>query len=66
MTAEQIRARLKTESNRLQSQAALARKIGVSAQFLCEVIAGRRAPTGLILAFLGLEKSVRYGPLTKR
>ena len=65
MTAEQIRARLKTESNRLQSQAALARKIGVSAQFLCEVIAGRRAPTGRILAFLEVEKTIQYRDLTK-
>lgn len=39
------------------TQAAYAKEIGVSAQFLGDVYRGRRAPGPRVLDYLGLEKS---------
>lgn len=42
------------------SQAELARRIGVSRSFLCEVVNGKRRPTGKILTYLGVKERVTY------
>lgn len=42
------------------SQKALATELGISQQYLCDVLAGRREPGDGILAPLGLEKVTCY------
>lgn len=42
------------------SQAEMAQNIGVSAPFLCEVLASRKRPSPKILEYLGMVKSVTY------
>ena len=39
---------------------ALAKRIGVSPTFLCDILNGRREPSGKPVAFLGLTREVRY------
>lgn len=43
-----------------ESQASVARKIGISPQYLGQVIAGDRPLSEKILAFLGYERVVTY------
>lgn len=43
-----------------ESQASVARKIGISPQYLGQVIAGNRPLSEKILAFLGYERVVTY------
>lgn len=42
------------------SQKALATELGISQQYLCDVLAGRREPGNSILEPLGLEKRITY------
>lgn len=51
---------LKRETDKAGSQKAYAAAIGVSAQYLSEVLAGTRAPGEKILKALGLRKIVVY------
>lgn len=41
-------------------QADLAMRIGISPQFLSEILKGKRNPSKTVLDFLGLEKVVSY------
>lgn len=41
------------------SQRNLAKKLGVSPMFICDIIKGRREPGEKILKALGLQKNVR-------
>lgn len=50
---------LKQES-RSTSQKELAKSIGCSAQFLCDLLKGRRRPTGKVLEYLGLREAITY------
>lgn len=34
--------------------------IGVSAPFICQVLSGQKPPTGKVLDFLGLKKTICY------
>lgn len=45
---------------RAGSQRAAAQQLGVSAQYLCDVLKGRRAPGSKILEPLGLKRVVGY------
>lgn len=44
------------------TQAALAERIGISPQFLSEILKGKRNPSKTVLDFLELEKVVSYQP----
>lgn len=60
LTAAQVRAALRREARAAGSQKALAKRIGVSPPFLCDILNGRREPSGKPVAFLGLTREVRY------
>lgn len=38
----------------------MAKAIGVSSSFLSQVVNGKKEPCGLVLKFVGLEKTVSY------
>ncbi|MDF2434507.1 MAG: hypothetical protein JWP44_4138 [Mucilaginibacter sp.] len=60
-TAKQVRDRLWAVINsRRHNQLTLAAAIGVSAQFLNDVLHGRKEPTGKVLEYLGLVRVVVY------
>ena len=46
------------------SQASLATEIGISPQYLNDILKGRRDPGETVLRYLGLRKRVIYVPLT--
>jgi transcriptional regulator with XRE-family HTH domain len=46
------------------SQASLAAEIGISPQYLNDILKGRRDPGETVLRYLGLQKRVIYVPLT--
>lgn len=52
-----LRDQLKTTT-----QSTLAASIGISPQFLSQILNGERNPSDAVLNFLGLEKVVRYRP----
>ena len=60
MTADQVRAALERQVERYGSQKALAAVIGVTPAFVCDIINGRREPSGKPVAFLGLRRVVSY------
>jgi len=57
-----LRERMKPE----QTQASFAEQIGVSPQFLCEVLKGTRRPGKRILEYLGYEKHIVYRPIVRK
>lgn len=59
LTAEQVRRLLKREQNG-DTQKDFANKIGVSPPHLCDVLAGKREPSGKVLEYLKLERIVGY------
>lgn len=44
------------------TQAAVARQLGISKQYLCDILAGRREPGPLVLDAMDLERRVAYFP----
>ena len=48
------------------TQARLAERIGISPQFLSEILKAKRNPSKRVLDFLGLEKVVTYQPRQTR
>jgi hypothetical protein len=48
------------EMARPTTDAALAKQLGLSPQYLCDVLLGRREPGPKLLRALGLRKEVRY------
>jgi len=60
MDAEGVRRRLREKGVGFTTQKALAEAIGMSPQALNGIMRGKREPTGKLLAFLGLERVVRY------
>lgn len=44
------------------TQADLATRIGISPQFLSEILNGKRNPSKTVLDFLGYEKRITYHP----
>jgi len=64
MTADKVRVKLKAAAELLGGQRALARKIGVSAAFLNDIILGKREPSGRVVTYLHLTREVSYEPCT--
>lgn len=60
LSADQVRGMLAELLEVPISQRDLARAIGISPAFLCDVLKERREPSGPILSFLGLERVVAY------
>lgn len=60
LTADDVRQRLLRAVEVEGSQRALAKKLGVSAAFLNDILLGKREPSGKPLTFLGLRRDVRY------
>ena len=56
---------LKTDLQGMTQQE-LARKIGISAQQLCDVLRKHRKPRGRILEYYGLEMRVAYLPKSSK
>jgi hypothetical protein len=48
------------EMSKPTTDSALAKQLGLSAQYLCDVLLGRREPGPKMLKALGLRKEVRY------
>lgn len=61
-TAEQVRKKLWLAIGKppRYDQLSLARKLGISAQYLNDILHGRREPGESVLEYLGLEKIVIY------
>jgi transcriptional regulator with XRE-family HTH domain len=58
---EMLRVRLSP----LCTQSDLARQIGISPQYLSEILKGRRPPSKIVIDFLDLEKIIIYRLRTK-
>lgn len=61
-SAAEVRRLLDVAAQTEGSQRNLAKKIGVSAAFLNDIILGKREPSGKPLDYLELERVVRYAP----
>lgn len=53
---------LKARVDSLGTQAALAEEIGISAQYLSQILAGERDPSEKVLDYLNFEKVIMYRP----
>ena len=58
MNINTFRALLKTMANEAGSQRLLAKKLGVSPMFICDILKGRREPGDKLLKALGMYKHV--------
>ena len=61
-----LKAVLRAEVERDGGQKAAAKRLGVSAQFLCDVLHGRRGLTARLLRGLGYRRVVMYERDTRR
>jgi transcriptional regulator with XRE-family HTH domain len=65
LTREEVLVRLRA-ALRAGEQRALAERVGISPQHLCDLLRGRRDPAGKVLEYLGLEPVARlYQPVGK-
>ena len=55
---------LRVLATQSDSQSDLAAEIGISPQYLNDILRGRRDPGETVLRYLGLQKRVIYVPLT--
>lgn len=62
LTSAEVVDRLKRQLSDHESQRAMALEIGCSTQFLSDVLHGKRAPSGKVLTYLGLERFTAYRP----
>lgn len=60
MKAPGVRRRLRALARRAGSIDALAKKVGVSRNYMSMTIHGRRVPDGKILEFLGLRREITF------
>lgn len=60
LSAEFVRGYLATECKEAGGQKAWAERSGVSPQYVCDVLQGRREPGDSICAALGLRREVLY------
>jgi hypothetical protein len=60
-TDADVREELRLLADSMSTHAALAKKMGISPAYLCDVLDGRRNPGPKILKFLKLKKVVCYG-----
>ncbi len=64
LTAEEVRERLRAACAEAGSQGAFARRHGISAGVLSEILSGDREPSSLVLQPLGLRRHQRlYAPV---
>jgi hypothetical protein len=63
---DQIVAELRTAVRRAGGQKALAEKIGISPQYLHDMLNERRHVTGLALDYLGFTEMTVYLPMRRR
>lgn len=59
-TREALIERMAADAKRAGSQLVLAQRLGISPQYLCDVLAGRREPGGKLLKALGYRRVVVY------
>lgn len=59
MNVTSFRKLLKDMAEEAGSQRNLAKKLGVSPMFICDILQGRREPGGKILKAMGLQREVR-------
>lgn len=52
------------EMGRASTSAAVSKKLGVSAQYLCDIQMGRRAPGPKVLRAIGLREVITYERIT--
>lgn len=57
---DQLRAMLRSEASAAESKTALAKRIGISPQFLNDMLRGNRRISGRALAFLGFSEITVY------
>ncbi len=60
MTGDEVRAELKRKCETYPSQKAFAKEIGVSGQYVADILCSKRNPGPVILKALGLVKVVTY------
>jgi len=60
LTLDEAREDLRLMADDMSTHAALAKKIGISPQYLHDILAGRREPGPKVLAFLKIKKVVLY------
>ena len=60
MTEDDVRSELKRMCEMRDSQKAIAAELGVSAQYVTDVLAARRSPGKTMLKAMGLRKVVSY------
>jgi hypothetical protein len=66
LTEEAMRRRLRAVVAGSKDQKTAARALGVSPQYLCEVLLGRRPAGPKLLRGIGLQRRVTYVPVEKR
>lgn len=66
LTRRQVIQRIRKVCAALATQADAAKALGVSAQYLNDVLAGRREPGPKILKKLRIRKIIDYQPLSER
>ncbi len=60
LTEDDVRERLRAAIDAAGSQQEFARRMGISAQYINDVVRGRREPGQKILDALGIERVVSY------
>lgn len=65
LTVEQFRELLRKKAEELGSQEKLALSLCVSAQFVCDVIKGRRGPSETLAEAMGYRRVVVFVPFNK-
>jgi hypothetical protein len=63
MTRDDVIAKLKKMTSTRGSKSGLAVDLGISPQFLGDVLAGRREPGTKLLSAMGLEKVIFYSKI---
>lgn len=58
--SDEVRDLVRAKAKAMGGQAALAAAAGISPSFLSDVLAGRREPSGALLAFMALRRHVSY------
>lgn len=63
MTKEALMNRIRLKVKRCESQTRAAGSMDISAQYLNDVLTGKREPAGKLLLAMGVERVVTYRPL---
>ena len=60
LTPNDIREELRLLADSTSTRKAFAETVGISPQYLCDILSGKRMPGKKVLAFLGLKQSIVY------